>query len=184
MSSSSGPRTTSQSCRRNSPEPFASIEALAKAAGGRFLAGAGTVLKPEQVDLLHAAGGTLCVSPDCNPEVIGRALKLGLAPLPGVFTPTEAFTAIRAGALYLKLFPAEASSPAVLKAWKAVLPGTARVLPVGGISAANMGDWLAAGAAGFGIGSSLYKPGDKPKDVSAKAAALVAVWEKAKADNS
>ena len=148
------------------------------------MVGAGTVLKPEQVDLLHAAGGTLCVSPDCSPDVIARAIKLGLTPLPGVFTPTEAFAAIRAGASYIKLFPAEAASPAVLKAWRAVLPGNVHVLPVGGISAANMGDWLSAGAAGFGIGSSLFKPGDKPKDVSAKASALVAAWEKAKADNA
>lgn len=166
----------------NSPDPFGSISALAKSAAGRFLVGAGTVLKPEQADLLHAAGGTLCVAPDGNPEVIARAVRLGLTPLPGVFTPTEAFAAIRAGASYLKLFPAEASSPAVLKAWRAVLPGTAHVLPVGGISADNMADWLDAGAAGFGIGGSLYKPGDKARDVAAKAAVLVAAWEKAKAE--
>lgn len=165
----------------NSPDPFASIAALAKSANGRFLVGAGTVLKLEQVDLLHAAGGTLSVSPDCNPEVIGRAVKLGLIPLPGVFTPTEAFAAIHAGAATLKLFPAEAASPLVLKAWRAVLPGTVRVLPVGGVSASNMRDWLDAGAAGFGIGSSLYKPGDTPADVAAKATALVAAWTKAKA---
>ena len=168
----------------NSPDPFASIAALAKSSAGRFLVGAGTVLKPEQVDLLQAAGGTLSVSPDGSPEVIARALKLGLTPLPGVFTPTEAFAAIRAGATHLKLFPAEAASPAVLKAWRAVLPGNVHLLPVGGISPDNMGDWLDAGAAGFGIGGSLYKPGDKPKDVGAKAAVLVAAWEKAKANNS
>lgn len=167
----------------NSPDPFASIAAIAKAAAGRFVVGAGTVLRPEQVDLLHAAGGTVSVSPDTNPEVIARALKLGLTPLPGVFTPTEAFAAIRAGAGYLKLFPAEAADPSVLKAWKAVLPGNVHVLPVGGISAGNMGDWVAAGASGFGIGGSLYKPGDKAKDVGAKAAALVAAWQKAAADN-
>jgi len=167
----------------NSPDPFASIAALAKSAAGRFLVGAGTVLKPEQVDLLHAAGGTLCVAPDGNADVIAHAIKLGLTPLPGVFTPTEAFAAIRAGASHLKLFPAEAASPAVLKAWRAVLPGTVHVLPVGGISADNMGAWLDAGAAGFGIGGSLYKPGDKPGDVAAKASALVAAWNKAKADN-
>ena len=165
----------------NSPDPFASIAALAKSSNGRFLVGAGTVLKPEQVDLLHAAGGTLSVSPDCNPEVISRAVKLGLIPLPGVFTPTEAFAAIRAGATTLKLFPAEAASPLVLKAWRAVLPRTVRVLPVGGVTAGNMRDWLDAGAAGFGIGSSLYKPGDAAADVNAKATALVAAWTKAKA---
>ena len=168
----------------NSPDPFASIAALAKAANGRYLVGAGTVLKPEQVDLLHAAGGSLSVSPDCNPDVIARAKKLGLTPVPGVFTPTEAFAAIRAGATFLKLFPADAASPVVLKAWRAVLPGTVRVLPVGGISAANMRDWLDAGAAGFGIGSSLYKPDDKPREVTAKATALVAAWNKAKAENT
>jgi len=163
----------------NSPDPFASIAALAKSAKGRFLVGAGTVLKPEQVDLLHAAGGTLCVSPDGNPDVIARAVTLGLQPLPGVFTPTEAFAAIRAGARYLKLFPAEAASPAVLKAWRAVLPGNVHILPVGGISEGNMADWLDAGAAGFGIGSSLFKPGDTPQDVAIKAKALVAAWVKA-----
>jgi len=168
----------------NSPDPFASIAALARASAGRFMVGAGTVLKPEQVDLLHAAGGTLCVAPDGLAEVIARAIKLSLTPLPGVFTPTEAFAAIRAGATYLKLFPAEAASPAVLKAWRAVLPGTVHVLPVGGISADNMAEWLDAGAAGFGIGGSLYKPGDKPKDVGVKAAALVAAWQKAKAENA
>ena len=166
----------------NSPDPFASIEALAKSSAGRFLVGAGTVLRPEQVDLLHAAGGTLCVSPDCSAGVIARALQLGLTPLPGVFTPTEAFAAIKAGVSYLKLFPAEAASPAVLRAWRAVLPGNAHVLPVGGIAAANMSAWLDAGASGFGIGSSLFKPGDKAKDVGAKAVALVAAWEKAKAE--
>jgi len=168
----------------NSPDPFASIELLVKSAAGRFMVGAGTVLKSEQVDLLHAAGGTLCVSPDCFPDVIIRALKLGLTPLPGVFTPSEVFSAIRSGATHLKMFPAEAASPAVLRAWRAVLPGNVHVLPVGGISADNMGDWLDAGAVGFGIGSSLYKPGDKPKDVGVKASALVAAWAKAKADNA
>ena len=167
----------------NSPDPFASIAALAKSARGRFVVGAGTVLKPEQVDLLHAAGGTLCVSPDCSPAVIERALKLGLMPLPGIFTPTEALAAIRAGAGYLKLFPAEGASPAVLKAVRAVLPANVHVLPVGGVEAGNMGAWLNAGAAGFGVGSSLYKPGSTAKDVGARARVLVAAWTKAKAES-
>ena len=160
----------------NSPDPFASISALTKAAHGRFLVGAGTVLKPEQVDLLKAAGGTLSISPDCNPGVISRAMAQSVTPVPGVFTPTEAFTAIRAGAMFLKLFPAEAASPQVLKAWRAVLPANVRVLPVGGVSATNMTQWIEAGAAGFGIGSSLYKPGDTPAVVAAKAAALMSAW--------
>lgn len=164
----------------NSPDPFRSIQALAKAAKGRFVVGAGTVTEPQQVDLLHAAGGTLCVSPDCHAPVVARALELGLTPVPGVFTPTEAFSALRAGAKHLKLFPAEAASPSTLKAWRAVLPRTVQVLPVGGIDAGSMTEWVAAGAAGFGIGSSLYKPGLTPQQASSNANQLVSAWTVAK----
>ena len=106
----------------NSPDPFLSISKLAKAFAGRMVVGAGTVLSVQDVNLLKEAGGTISVSPDCNPEVIARAVAVGLDPLPGVFTPTEAFAAIRAGAQHLKLFPAEAASPTTVKAWRAVLP--------------------------------------------------------------
>jgi 2-dehydro-3-deoxyphosphogalactonate aldolase len=164
----------------NSPEPFKSIELLAKAFAGRMVVGAGTVLSVQDVNVLKASGGQISVSPDCNEAVIARAVEVGMVPLPGVFTPTEAFTAIRAGATHLKLFPAEAASPAVIKAWKAVLPKTVKIYAVGGVTPDNMGDWLAAGASGFGIGSSIYKPGMSSAQVGEAAGKLVSAWMVAK----
>ena len=164
----------------NSPDPFASISALAKAFAGRLVVGAGTVLDVPSVNLLKASGGTISVSPDCNPDVIARAVELGLTPLPGVFTPTEAFAAIRAGAAHLKLFPAEAASPVTVKAWKAVLPKQVRVYAVGGVTPANMQAWADAGCAGFGIGSNIYKPGMTADDVATSAAGFVAAWNSLK----
>ncbi len=164
----------------NSPEPFVSIEKLAKAFAGKMVVGAGTVLSAQDVNLLKEHGGQISVSPDCNPDVIQRALALGLDPLPGVFTPTEAFTAIRAGAKHLKLFPAEAASPATIKAWKAVLPKHVQVHAVGGVTPDNMKDWLAAGATGFGIGSALYKPGSSLAKISESAHMLVSAFNHAR----
>ncbi len=164
----------------NSPEPFVSIEKLTKAFEGRMVVGAGTVLSVQDVNVLKAHGGQISVSPDCNEAVIARAVEIGLDPLPGVFTPTEAFAAIRAGAKHLKLFPAEVASPAMIKAWKAVLPKHVKVYAVGGVTPENMGDWLAAGASGFGIGSSLYKPGSNLAKVSESAHSLVSAWKRAK----
>jgi 2-dehydro-3-deoxyphosphogalactonate aldolase len=164
----------------NSPDPFASIGKLAKAFAGRMVVGAGTVLSVQDVNLLKESGGTISVSPDCNPEVISHALTLGLDPLPGVFTPTEAFTAIRAGSQHLKLFPAEVANPTTVKAWKAVLPKHIQVHAVGGVTPSNMAEWLACGVSGFGIGSSLYKPGMSLSAVSESAATLVAAWRQAK----
>ena len=143
----------------NSPEPLRSIELLATKFGERALVGAGTVLDPADVERVRDAGGRLIVSPDTNPEVIAAAARSGLVSTPGYFTPSEAFTALRAGATALKLFPAEAASPAVLKAQLAVLPKDVTVLIVGGIKPDNMQPWLTAGAKGFGLGSGLYKPG-------------------------
>ena len=163
----------------NSPEPFASIEKLAKVFGEKMVVGAGTVLSVQDVNLLKDHGGQISVSPDCNPETIARAVALGLDPLPGVFTPTEAFAAIRAGAKHLKLFPAEAASPQTIKAWKAVLPKHVKVHAVGGVTPANMNDWISAGASGFGIGSSIYKPGMTLAQVSESAHSLVTAWKKA-----
>ena len=160
----------------NSPDPFVSIAALADHFRGRMAVGAGTVLDAASVDKLQLAGGTISVSPDCNPAVIARAVELGLVPLPGVFTPTEAFGAIRAGASHLKLFPAEAASPVTVKAWKAVLPKHVAVYAVGGVTPANMQSWADAGCAGFGIGSNIYKPGMTADDVGRNAAAFVAAW--------
>ncbi len=160
----------------NSPEPFKSIELLANAFAGRLIVGAGTVLSIKDVDLLKAARGMISVSPDCNINVIARAIELGISPLPGVFTATEAFSALGAGAKHLKLFPAEAASPATIRAWKAVLPKDVKVFAVGGVTPDNMADWLSAGAAGFGIGSNLFKPGMTVETVHEAAGKLVSAW--------
>jgi len=160
----------------NSPDPFRSIAALAARFQGRMVVGAGTVLDTDSVDRVKSAGGQISVSPDCNPEVIARALDRGLVPLPGVFTPTEAFAAVRAGARHLKLFPAEAASPRTVKAWKAVLPRHVKIYAVGGVTPGNMQDWAEAGCAGFGIGSNIYKPGMTADDVARAARDFVAAW--------
>ncbi|MCZ4312866.1 2-dehydro-3-deoxy-6-phosphogalactonate aldolase [Comamonadaceae bacterium G21597-S1] len=141
----------------NSPQPLESIAALARA-HPQSLVGAGTVLTAEQVRDVHAAGGQLIVSPNFNAAVVREAIGLGMVCLPGIATPTEAFAALEAGAQGLKLFPAEAASPAVLKAMLAVLPAGTLMIPVGGITPGNMAPWIAAGAHGFGLGSALYKP--------------------------
>ena len=165
----------------NSPEPLVSIAALVEALGHRALIGAGTVLAEAEVDALTAIGAQLVVSPNCNPAVIRRSVEHGMASLPGVLTPTEMFAAIDAGASGLKIFPAEMVGPAGVKAVRAVLPRQVPVLAVGGISAANMGDYLAAGAAGFGIGGALFMPG-KPLDaIAADARAIVAAYKAARA---
>lgn len=164
----------------NSPAPFLSIAKLAKEFAGRMIVGAGTVLTVQDVNMLKSSGGEISVSPDCNEAVIARAVELGMVPLPGVFTPTEAFSALRAGATHLKLFPAEAASPLVIKAWKAVLPRDVKIFAVGGITPENMGEWLAAGARGFGIGSSIYKPGMGVEAVHNAASTLVSAWNRAK----
>ena len=158
----------------NSPNPIASIARLARGFGERLLIGAGTVMTPLQVAEIAAAGGRLIVTPHADAAIVRAAKQHGLISMPGFFTPSEAFAMLTAGADALKLFPAEAASPAVLRSLRAVLPPGTAVLPVGGIDATNMAGWLAAGAAGFGIGSSIYKPGDSPQTVSAKAHALIA----------
>lgn len=164
----------------NSPQPFESIAKLTERFKGRMVVGAGTVLSEQDVNLLKDAGGMISVSPDCNPAVIGRALSLGIEALPGVFTPTEAFAAIHAGARHLKLFPAEAANPTVVKAWRAVLPREVKIHAVGGVTPGNMADWMAGGVSGFGIGSALYKPGMTAQQVSTVAQELVAAWKRAK----
>ena len=156
----------------NSPEPFDSIGRLAAAFGDRALIGAGTVLTAAAVDRVAAAGGGLIVMPHADTAVIRAAKGAGLFAVPGFATPTEAFAALDAGADALKLFPAEAAPPAVLKAMRAVLPPAVPVLPVGGIRPETMAGYWEAGAAGFGLGSALYKPGDAPATVRAKAVAF------------
>lgn len=159
----------------NSPRPLESIALLA----ARFpdaLVGAGTVLDAKQVREVHAAGGQLIVSPNFNAEVIAEAKRRGLVSLPGVMTPTEAFAALAAGASGLKIFPAELASPAVVKALLAVLPQGTALMPVGGIAPGNMAAWRDAGAAGFGIGSALYKPGKSAAAVRESALDFVAAF--------
>jgi 2-dehydro-3-deoxyphosphogalactonate aldolase len=153
----------------NSPEPLESIRRLATAVGDRALVGAGTVLDAGQVADVQAAGGRLVVSPSVDAEVIRATVAAGLVSLPGYQTPSEAFAALKAGAHGLKLFPAEAASPAVLKAQRAVLPREVPVLVVGGVTPGSMGPWLAAGADGFGLGSALYRPGQTAAEVRGQA---------------
>lgn len=164
----------------NSPDPFTTIDKLASEFAGRMIAGAGTVLDPADINLLKSHKGEIAVSPDCNPAVIARAKEAGLVPIPGVFTPTEAFAAIRAGAQHLKLFPAEAASPQTIRAWKAVLPKHVRVYAVGGVTPANMQQWHQAGADGFGIGSNIYKQGMTAAEVATSARDFVAAWKSLK----
>ena len=159
----------------NSPDPVATIGALSQALPG-CLIGAGTVLDADQVRDVCAAGGRLVVSPNFDTEVVGCTRQLGAIAIPGVATPSEAFAALRAGADALKVFPAEAISPAVLKAWRATLPAGTRLLPVGGISPGRMADYVDASADGFGLGSALYRPGDDAASVAARALEFVTTW--------
>ena len=159
----------------NSPQPLRSIAALA-AAHSDALVGAGTVLTAQQVRDVHAAGGELVVSPNFNAEVVREAVRLGMVCLPGVGTATEAFAALEAGAHGLKLFPSEMIPPAAVKALRAVLPPETLLLPVGGITPANMAMYRAAGARGFGIGSALYKSGSTAAEVRRHAQDFMAAW--------
>lgn len=158
----------------NSPEPLRSIERLAKLFGDSVLVGAGTVLNAADVARVREVGGRIIVSPDSNPEVIAATAAAGMVASPGYFTPSEAFAAIRAGATALKLFPAEAASPTVLKAQLAVIPKDMPVMAVGGIKPDNMQPWLDAGAKGFGLGGGLYRPGQSAAETLEKARAYVA----------
>ncbi|HWW59670.1 MAG TPA: 2-dehydro-3-deoxy-6-phosphogalactonate aldolase [Sphingopyxis sp.] len=153
----------------NSPSPLKSIALLAQALAGRAMVGAGTVLDAQAVEDVAGAGGSLIISPNCDQGVIAEACRRELIAIPGIATPTEAFAALSAGAAALKLFPAESSSPAVVGAMLAVLPRGTRILPVGGIAPETMGPWLAKGAAGFGLGSALYRPGMTAAEAGANA---------------
>ena len=160
----------------NSPQPMTSIRRLADALGPDYLVGAGTVMTTVQVGEVAAAGGRLIVMPHADVAVIRAAKAAGLFCVPGVATPTEAFAALAAGADGLKLFPAEQASPRVLKAWRAVVPASVAVLPVGGIAPDTMAPWVAAGASGFGIGSALYAPGIDSDEVGRRARAFAQAW--------
>ena len=157
----------------NSVDPFKSIAALAKSLGDKALIGAGTVLNVDDVERVRDAGGEIIVSPNTFEPVIEASAQSGMISLPGFFTPSEAFAALRAGAHGLKLFPAEGSTPKFVKAQKAVLPKDVPVLVVGGVSPDTMAPWMEAGAEGFGLGSGLYKPGQSPEETAVKARAYV-----------
>ena len=163
----------------NSPDPYDSIAAMVAAYGSAAEIGAGTVLAPEQVLRLRDIGARMVVSPDTNQRVIMATKAAGMDSYPGVLTPTEAFTALRAGADGLKFFPASLLGPANLAAMKAVLPQGTRTYAVGGVEADNMADWIAAGVTGFGIGSWLYKPGRSLEDLAARARDVVAAYDAA-----
>jgi len=158
----------------NSPEPFESIRIIAGRFGDRVLVGAGTVLNPADVSRVAQAGGRLVVSPNTNTAVIEATVAAGLVSSPGYFTPSEAFEAIRAGAHAIKLFPAEAASPAVVKSQRAVLPKDVPLVVVGGVTPESIPGWMAAGADGFGLGGGLYKSGQDPRTTLEKARAYVA----------
>lgn len=158
----------------NSPDPFASIAAIAAEFGDAALIGAGTVLRVEECQRLADAGGRLVVSPNCDVRVIREAKALGLTSLPGVATPSEAFAALDAGCDGLKMFPFETLGPQALKAWQAVLPAGIGLMPVGGVGPDDLAPLSRAGAAGFGIGSALYRPGMSPADLRQNAARFVA----------
>lgn len=158
----------------NSPEPLSSIERLAKRLGDQALVGGGTVLTVGEVDQVRNAGGRLVVSPNTNAGVIAATAAAELVSCPGFFTPSEAFAALEAGATALKLFPAEAATPIVLKAQLAVIPAQVPVIVVGGVKPDNMRPWIEAGARGFGLGGGLYTAGQSADETAAKARAYVA----------
>ena len=163
----------------NSPEPLRSIGIMAEKAEGRARIGAGTVLTADDVRRVAGAGGRIIVSPNFDAAVIGATKAAGLDSYPGVFTATEALGALAAGADALKFFPADVLGPAGIRAISAILPRGVPLLAVGGVDAANIPTWLKAGIAGFGIGSSLNKPGISVTDVGAKAREMVAAYDTA-----
>lgn len=163
----------------NSPDPLESIGLLSREFGAYALIGAGTVLRVEEVDAVAEVGGKLIVSPNCDARVISHTHKLGLQSWPGVFTPTEAFTALDAGATGLKLFPGSMAGPSGLAAMRAILPVGTQVFAVGGAGPENFGDWIKASADGFGIGSALYKPGMSVEAIADHAGRIVAAYDEA-----
>lgn len=165
----------------NSPEPLKSIGAMQAEFGDRALIGGGTVLSVEAVERLHGVGGRIMVTPNTDPQVIARGAELGLELLPGFMTPSEAFAAIRAGARRIKLFPAARLGTAYVKAVKDVLPKDVGVWAVGGTGADNIGEWLAAGCEGIGVGGALFRPGDSVAQVRERGFELVGAWKAASA---
>jgi 2-dehydro-3-deoxyphosphogalactonate aldolase len=166
----------------NSPSPLESIAILSQVFGSRMLIGAGTLTDPSQVGEVAAAGGRLIVTPHADTAIVRAAKQAGLFAVPGFFNPTEAFALLQAGADAIKLFPAEVLGPPMLKALRAVLPKSAIVIPVGGVGPDQVAPWMAAGALGLGVGSSVYKPGEDAPMVEAKARALVAAVRACKSE--
>ena len=163
----------------NSPDPLVSIETMVKRFSKSAIIGAGTVLSTADVNAVHSSGGQLIVSPNTNCDVIAQTKARGLLSAPGVFTASEAFAALHAGADLLKLFPGELMTPHGVKALSAVLPKTARMVLVGGVSTDTPALYKTSPLAGIGIGSSLYKPGDTPAEVGKKAKSFVEAWQDA-----
>ncbi|HEY0925188.1 2-dehydro-3-deoxy-6-phosphogalactonate aldolase [Brevundimonas sp.] len=164
----------------NSPRPLDSIRRLREALGDRAVVGAGTVLTPQAVREVVDAGGQIIISPNADPEVIRETVAVGALSMPGVFTATEAFSALKAGAQVLKLFPSEIAGPVGLKALRAVLPADQRLYAVGGVTPDNLAGWAAAGASGYGIGGALFKPGMTAAEVGERARAFVNAWNAAR----
>jgi len=162
----------------NSPDPLKSVAVLARIYAARLLVGAGTVVKSEWVDEIYSAGGKLVVAPNTDPAVIKRSLECGLEPIPGFATATEGLTACKAGARYLKLFPASSLGPSSVRALKTILPTHAAVLAVGGVTRATLQDWWDAGVEGFGIGSEIYRPGRSADEIFHLATELAAAINK------
>ncbi|MCV0427577.1 MAG: 2-dehydro-3-deoxy-6-phosphogalactonate aldolase [Roseibium sp.] len=167
----------------NSPDPLKSIEAMAKTFADQAEIGAGTVLEAEQVHQVKVAGGTLIVSPDCNPDVIRITKAEGMSSFPGVMTPSESFTALRNGADGLKFFPASLIGPDGIKAMLAVLPKGTATYAVGGAGPDNFADWIKVGTTGFGIGTALYKPGFTISEIKERAASIVTAYDAAVSAN-
>ncbi|WP_109311087.1 2-dehydro-3-deoxy-6-phosphogalactonate aldolase [Ruegeria sp. AU67] len=163
----------------NSPDPLNSIESLASSFGDQALIGAGTVLTPEQVEAVSQVGGKLIVSPNYDAEVIVRSVALNMQSWPGVYTPTEVFAALKAGATGLKLFPGVTAGPSGLAALRPVLPSGTLVYAVGGAGPENFAEWIKAGADGFGIGSALFKPGMSVAEIAGQAERIVAAYDEA-----
>ncbi|RZJ20786.1 MAG: 2-dehydro-3-deoxy-6-phosphogalactonate aldolase [Brevundimonas sp.] len=165
----------------NSPRPLDSIRLMREALGERAVVGAGTVLTPQAVREVVEAKGQIIISPNADADVIRETVAAGALSMPGVFTATEAFAALKAGARVLKLFPSEIAGPAGLKALRAVLPADQRLYAVGGVTPDNLAGWRAAGASGFGIGGALFRPGMTAPEVGERARAFVAAWRASKA---
>lgn len=163
----------------NSPDPFRTIGTLRASVPADCLVGAGTVTTVHDVRRCHEAGAQTIVSPNTNTDVVAETVRLGMLSFPGAATPSDAFAAIGAGAGNVKIFPAEQVGITGLTAWTAVIPKEIGLIPVGGVDASNIGAWLAAGATGFGLGSSLYRPGITLDDLRERAGNLTTAWESA-----